>query len=376
MLPGGTDPLYRAALASSHRLYTRVDVMDGQGNLLPIPAQFTDENGGLTYSGGFVTANLNSRVTRNLLLTVPQQLYAHLATSLLAPYGNRITVTRGIEFGDGNTRYAWTVFTGRLQRPFLTPDGSVTVTAADRANEIVEAGFVRPENSQVGNEVSAEFVRLVSDALDDAVFGVSDTFTVPMPKQSWESDRAAALDEISTSVGAFWYVLADGRFVQRRYPWTVAADPVVVLSDGPGGLIQGSPARDRADVWNSITVYGERADGTQPVIAVAEDLNPASPTYVNGPFGRRHKPIRLQTPQTQGTAQTAANAYLRRSVALQETWTWVQPPDAALELGDVVSINAYDRDGVIQVVSGFTLPLDTSGMMTVQAHPQIVGALE
>lgn len=375
MLPGGLKPLYRAALASGQRLYTRIDVSDGDGNPLPIPAEFTDDSGGLAYEGGAVSATLSSRVTRNLAVTVSQQMYPQLADGLLAPYGNRLTVTRGIEYGDGS-RDAWTVFTGRIQKPILFPGGDVTIPAADRAYEVVEAGFTVPTNSQVGNSVSNEFQRLVLGAVADAQFGTSDFFALPMPQETWESDRGYALDEISTSVGAFWYALADGRFVQRRYPWTVPGSPVVTLADGTEGIIMGSPSRNREEVFNSITVFGERADGTPPVYAVAEDTNPASPTYVNGPFGRRHRAVPLQTPATQGAAQTAANAYLFRSVALQETWTWTQPPDAAMELGDIVSIDGYDRTGIIQIVSGFTLPLDTGSMMTVQAHPQVIGALE
>lgn len=376
MLAGGTDTLYRNMLASGVRRYTRVDVYDGNGNKLTVPPDYADDYGGVAFESGQITASLTSRVVRNLGMIVPQQLYPATVNGILAPYGNRLKVTSGIELGDGSLKYTWTSFYGRIQKPLLTPDGRVYVPAADRANEVVEYGFLLPENSQVGNSVNAEFVRLVSGAVSSPVFGASDTFAQTMPQLTWSVDRAAALDEIATSVGAFWYALANGSFVLRRYPWTVAASPVVTISDGVNGIMSGAPSRDRNDVWNSITVTGERADGTTPVYAVAEDTNPASPTYVNGPFGRRHRTISLQTPQTQGSAQTAANEWLKRSVALQETWTWDQVPDAALELGDVVSINAYDRVGVIQVVSGFTLPLETSSSMSVQAHAQIVGALE
>lgn len=376
MLAGGLSPFYRDILATPHRSYHRVDVLDGNGAQLVIPAEFTDETGGLVFQTGGISATLGSRVTRNLQIIVPQGVYPALPPDLLAPYGNRLRVTSGVELADGNLIYTWTSFTGRIQRPLLVPDGSVLVPAADRANEIVEAGFVVPTNSQLGNTVNAEFVRLVSDALPDAVFGTSDTFPQTMPAESWESDRAGALDEISTSVGAFWYALANGNFVQRYYPWTIPGNPIMTISDGPGGLIQGSPSRDRSDVYNSITVTGERADGSPPVYAVAEDNNPLSPTYVNGPFGRRHLSVRLNTPQTQGSAQTAANAYLRRSIALQETWTWQQPADAALELGDILSLDAYGRTGIIQVVSGYSMPLDTGSSMTVQAHAQIVGLLQ
>lgn len=376
MLPGGTDGMYRAALGRSIRLYTRVDVSDGAGNPLPIPAEFTDENGGIVYTTGAITATLMSRVTRTLRLTVPQQLYAALPTDLLAPYGHRVTVTQGVQWADGNLDHTWVTFTGRIQRPVLDAGGLVTFTAADRAYEVIEAGFLVPESSQIGNPVSAEFRRLVSDVVPDAVFGASDFFPDPMPDLTWEWDRGLALDEISTSVGACWYTLANGDYVQRRYPWTVPGAPVVILRDGVDGILFASPSRNRDEVWNSITVSGERADGTAPVYAIAEDTNPDSPTYVDGPFGRRHKSIPLQTPQTQGTAQTAANAYLRRSVALQETWSWEQPLDASMELGDVVGIEAYGRTGIVQVVSGFTLPLDTSTTMRVQAHPQVIGVLQ
>lgn len=376
MLTGGLDTLYRDALAAPHTEYVLVEVLDSAGNVLPVPNGSEGLDGGIKFlSGSSVSATLSSRVTRTLSLEVDQSLYPEAPTDLLAPYGNRLRAYRGIQFADGN-RYSWQVFTGRIQDAILAPDGTVVVSASDRALEVAEAGFVVPENSQVGHTVNAEFIRLVSDALNDAVFGASDTFYPTVPQLSWEDDRAGAIDEMATAVGAFWYALADGSFVLRRYAWTVPGAPLLTLSDGVGGVLVASPSRDRTDVWNSITVTGERADGSLPVVAFAEDNNPDSPTYVNGPFGRRHRTINLQTPQTQGTAQTAANEWLKRSVGLFETYRWTQPPDAALELGDIVSLNAFGRSGIIQVVSGFTLPLEPGAMMTVQAHAQILGALE
>lgn len=376
MLDRGLDLFYRRALAAPHEEYVLVEVLDGNGNLLPVPRGNLAPDGGLLFlEGSSVNATLASRVSRTCTLIVDESLYPALPGGLLAPYGNRLRVTRGIRFADGRL-YAWVIFTGRIQQPVLNPDGTCTVPAADRALEVAEAGFVVPQNSQVGATVTAEWRRLVSDALPDAVFGASDTFNLPVPALSWESDRAGAAEELSTSVGAFWYPLANGDFVQRRYAWTVAAPPIVTLRDGQGGLIMGSPSRDRDQVYNSISVSGERADGSTPVFAFAEDVDPDSATFVNGPFGRRNRPVRLQTPQTQGSAQSAANDYLRRSIGLFETWRWTQPVDAALELGDVVSLDAYGRTGIIQVVSAFNIPLEPGAMMNVQAHAQIVGGAE
>jgi hypothetical protein len=375
MLPGGLDGLYRKALAAPFREYVKVEVLDGNGNVLDLPRGSIDpDTGGLLFlDGSAVSATLSSRVSRTMSLNVDESLYPETISGILAPYGNRLRAYRGIEFGDGG-RYAWQIFTGRIQEAVLAPDGIVSIPASDRALEVADFGFTTPQNSQVGNTILAEFIRLVSDALGDAVFGASDTFYETVPLLTWESDRAGAIDEMATTGSAFWYALADGSFVMRKYAWTVAGAPLLTLADGVGGVLVASPSRDRSDVWNSITVTGERADGSTPVYATAQDTNPASATYVSGPFGRRHRTINLQTPQTQGTAQTAANGWLRRSVGLFETWRWTQPPDAALELGDIVALNAYGRTGIIQVVSGFTLPLDVGAMMTVQAHAQVLGA--
>jgi hypothetical protein len=372
MLPGGTDTLYRRLLARNVRPYIRVDVLDGNGVQLPIPAYAQAEEGGLRVGDGSnVSASLQSRVTRQASISVDQSWYPDMIDGLLAPYGNRLLITAGVVMGDGSNRYTWTVFTGRIQSTGLGFDGTVTVTAADRAYEVAEAGFLYPTNSQVGNPVTFEFQRLVDDAVDDAVFGPSDYFPDPMPQLTWQDDRAGALDEIAAAVGCYWFCLADGSFVLRRIPWTYNRVSDATVSDGTDGIIVAEPSRLRDDVYNSVTATGERADGSAPVYALAEDLNPVSPTFVNGPFGRRHYTLSLQTPQTQGTAQTAANAFLRSSVALQEVWTWTQPVDAALELGDAVTVEAFDREGVLQVVAGFTLPLTVGESMTVQAHPPI-----
>lgn len=373
MLPGGLDATYRQALVASHTPYIRVDVLDGAGNVLPIPADRVGEDGGLQYVTGGVSATLVNRVTRTLDITFDEALYPKEPDDLLAPYGNRLQVTRGIKFADGS-RYAWVIFTGRIQDDANTANGTVSLSALDRANEVVEAAFVQPENSQVGDPVSAEFIRLVSDGVPDAQFGTFSLDDLSVPLLTWESDRAGALDEMATAAGAYWWALADGSFVIRTYPFATAAPSVVTLNQGDGGLLAASPARAREQIYNSVTVTGERADGTAPVFALAQDLNPASPTYVRGNFGLRHKPIPLQTPQTQGSCQTAANNYLRSSIALTQAWVWSQPVDAALELGDVVTLNARDQSGIIQVVSGFTIPLDLSPM-AVTGRAQIPGLL-
>jgi hypothetical protein len=367
MLPDGLNPMYRSALATSHRPYLLVEVLDGNRNVLA-----TD----LTFLSGSVSADLTSRVARTCTITLDESFYPFEPGDLLAPYGNMIRVTRGIEFAEGS-RYAWVVFLGRIQQATVTSDGTCTIQASDPAVDVIDVKFFDPENSQVGTPVEDEVRRLISDAVPLASFGTFDTFGVPVQQLTWQLDRGQALDELATSVGAFWYCLADGSFVLRRYPWTVPNPAVVTYSDGADGSVSAwSSTRSRNEVFNSLTVSGERLNGDTPVYATAEDDNPASPTYILGNFGRRHQLLRLQTPASQGAAQGAASDNLRRMTALVDSWNWAMTPDAALELGDTVSLNVAGRSDIIQVVASYTIPLDLSGPMRVSGRSLVLGPLE
>lgn len=380
MLTGGTDLLYRNALATAHESWTAIDVYDGSGTFLRrLEKSATDTilDPNRSILSGSVTATLSNRVARTCTFTVHEDMYPILETDLLAPYGNFIRAYHGIRFADGDTRYTWQVFEGRIQDTDLDSSGTVSVSCSDWATDVVEDEFTTPFNSTVGLDCVFQIQQIISDRFPDATFGTSDTFGLTMPQLTWQSDPGQALDEIAQSLGAFWYPLANGDFVVRSIPWTVAGSPVVTFSQGDGGAITGyRVGRSRSEVYNVIVVTGERSDGTTPVFAVSSDNNPASPTYVLGNFGRRGKNTYLQTPATTGTVQSVANDLLQSSKALTESWDLAVVPDASLELGDVVAIEAAGRTGIIQVVSGFQLPLDFSGPMTINLRSQVAELLE
>lgn len=367
MLPGGLDPMYRAALATSHQPYLLVEILDGQRELLATNP---------TYLSGSVNATLTSRVARTASITFDESFYPFEPTDLLAPYGNMVRITRGIEFAEG-TRFTWVVFLGRIQEAALSSDGTCTITAADPASDVIDAKFIIPQNSSPGVSVDIQVRNLISDAIPLATFADFESFGVPVQQLTWQLDRGQALDELATSVGAFWYCLADGSFTLRKYPWTVPNPAVATYADGDGGSVSDWAAvRSRGLVYNSLTVTGERLNGDEPVYATAFDDNVASPTYINGNFGRRHQLLRLQTPASEGAARGAALDNLRRLTALVDAWSWSMTPDAALELGDAVSLDVAGRSDIIQVVSSYTIPLDLSSPMRVQGRALVLGALE
>lgn len=379
MLPGGADPLYRAALATGMEHFVRLEVWSGLGVPLDvlIPHQRDGQpEGGLCFFNGTVSATLNSRVTRQLQFSVPYDMYAYEATDLLAPFGNEIRAYRGIRLGDGSTEYTWQVFRGKIYLVDQYSEGSVAIMCLDRASEVVDHEFISPQNSATTNTVLQEFVRLVSDAVPDATFGASGSFSTPVQPLTWSLGRAAALDEMAQSVGAIWYSLANGDFVMRLYPWTQAGTPVVTLTDAPGGTINSwRRTRDRGAIYNVVTVTGERLNGDLPVYATAADINPASPTYINGGFGVRSLLDRLQTAATAGAAAGAAAERLAVSVAPVEAMQLRCVPDASLELGDIVTVNIEGR-AATQVVSALSVPLSVGGGMFVSTRSLVLNALE
>lgn len=376
MLPGGSDALYRSVLAAPHRHYVRVEVWSGDGMPLEqfIPDQFRGLWGGLAIVNGSVSATLNSRVARNLNIVVPDELYPRDTADLLAPFGNEIRAFAGILLGDGSDVYTWPVFRGKIQEVTMdSSSGTCSVTCADRGADVADHGFVTPQSSQTANTINAEWQRLIVDALPDATFGVSDVFSKNVAELIWEFDRAAALDEMSTSVGALWYPLADGDFVLRRFPWSFDQPLVFHFTDGPGGTVDTFQARrSREAIFNTVTVTGERLNGDAPVFAMAQDTMVGSPTRVSGPFGVKSRLDRLQTPSTQGGAMSTAEALLRACIAPVEEFILTMVPDAALELGDAGTVELDDRE-VVQVVTAFTLPIDLSGDMTVSTRSLVVG---
>jgi hypothetical protein len=358
MLPGGTDALYRALLAGPHHPTTRVEVwaqdvrIDSYGDA------------GLPLFEGSVSATLNSQVTRQLELSTDQSLFPAEIDDLLAPYGNELRVFQGIKPGAG-VPYEWQTFRGRINDATLDDNGTVSITAVDRAGDINDAGFIFPENSETSNKLSAEFRRIVLDGVPDATFGTFDAISGVTPAMSWEWNRATACDDLAAAGSAFWYVLANGDYVMRFIPWTVDQTPLMTLSDGPGGaLLSAIPTRSRENVFNGITAVGERADGTAPVYATQFDNDPASPTFVGGKFGLKSKLLQAPAAQTQNQALSMARAALHQARSLTISWTIGMAADASLELGDTFIISARNLPPSTQVVSAFTLPL-TAGSMSI-----------
>jgi hypothetical protein len=376
---------YRQALAAPHNAYSRVELWKSgirqeifnQGD----PNNPADWNRPVYFTGS-IRATLNSRVARTLTMNVPAWLYPYEDDDLLDPFGTHLRCFRGVRYGDGSVD-EFPIFSGPLKR--VTPQvGDVaTVTANDLANEVILAGFIGPSQSDAGADVVAEFQRLVSGGYPAATFGTSDTFPNTVPALSYDTDRGAALDALAKASGAFWYPLADGRFVIRRIPWTVplSMQPLRMGSGdepsiGTAGTVTSAwPDRGNDGVVNRLVISVERPDGSAPVFAVVQDDDPTSKTWIGGPYGVKAVTIRLTSADNAATALSAAKAAFARAKARTEAWRINCVPDASIELGDAIGLYWRGRFK-LQLVAGYTMPLEPNGVMAIDGRDLVDSGVE
>jgi hypothetical protein len=352
---------YQATLPYPHRRKTFLDVYQEGVQI----ASLTD----LTFSDGSVRASLTSRVTRTASLTFSDSDFPGDVNAILSPYASVIKIRTGVQYPNGLWE-VFPIFTGRVFQPQRNADGTVTVRADDLAADVVAFRFEAPENTQFTDTVLGQIRRFITEAVPDAAFGTDTVTDLDVPDLTWEEDRGQALDDLAEVAQGRWYVLGDGSFVVRQYPYTTTT-PVAVITDGPGGLVETADRTlTRDGVVNSVTVVAERIDGTDPIRVTSRNNDTGSPTMFGDRYGRVSKIIKIQTPLTSAAAQQLAVQQLATSTALAEQWSVRMVPDSTLEPGDTATLS-YRGQSATQVIDSITYPLTASGLMSLETRSSV-----
>ena len=99
--------------------------------------------------------------------------------------------------------------------------------------------------------------------------------------------------------------------------------------------------RGRRETFNGVRVIWEHEEDSG--VAWATDDDPNSPTYWNGPFGRKTAPDqRLDTINTQEQAEEAAQALLSRFKGKASSVTFESVHNPLVEPFDVITVSATD----------------------------------
>jgi hypothetical protein len=316
----------------------------------------------LPISGGTVTADATSQVRRTATVQIadPALWPAH-PLDVLSPLGSELLIEYGIVLPGVGIEWV-PVIQGVISGaervlPVSTGQGAVTLTLADRSSRVAEDRLDGPTQTLANATVVSEIARLIqltlpSVTVTDLTGSAQIANQITIARDKW----ADGVEVLATSIGAECFADVNGNFVIRPTPQIT--DPVRwVTASGRGGVLVTYDQKLTRDlVYNRVVASGVTTDGTAPVTVGVSDLDPTSPTYYGGPFGKKPRFYASPLLTTSAQATTTANALLAKVKGLQATVTLSQVTNPALEPGDVVLL----RDaGTVEahIVDTLTVPL-------------------
>lgn len=294
---------------------------------------------------------------------------------LLTPYGNELALYRGIEYrlAGGDTVQEFVplgVFV--ITDVAINADESgiaISLDGSDRALRISRARWTEPYQIASGTNVGTALLALLQDRYPDIQTRFSATTdTVAQMTLGLDTDNDPWSDavEIAESFGLRLYFDADGVCVLEPEPdYSVSATVETYSENDEAMLLSASRSLSAEGVYNAVVVTAEGSDMETPFRAIAIDDNPASPTYVYGPFGLVPFFVSVPTINTQAAANKLASSRLNSIRGTNENISWSQIVDPSLDASDIVAINnAKAKIARAMVLDRLSIPLRYDEAMT------------
>lgn len=327
---------------------------------------------------GDVKLDSTADIRATLELTTYDAEWAAALDDALTPYGADIFVQRGVVYGDGSEELVsqgyYRVYSVEQES---APKGSLRITGKDRMSGVIDARPTRPVQFGAGASVSSVFAAVLAEvyAAPPVVYDFDAGATVFAASHNLEDDRYEFLKDIADSLGKVLYWDYAGRLQVRTAP--AATVPVYAVTHGSSGVITSvSRTLSRAGVYNGVVATGEPVGEAPPSRGVAVDLNPSSPTYWDGPFGRVPMFYSSSFLTTDAQCAAAAQAMLARQLGVPYSLDFSAVPNPALEPLDPVTVSYSDELAPeVHVIESLTIPLDSAGVMSATTKQQILGGV-
>jgi hypothetical protein len=323
---------------------------------------------------GDVQHDANAEIRATLSLTTDgHDAWPVTATGMLTPYGAEVFVERGVVLGNGVREWvSQGYFRVNDVDQDRVPDGPIRVTGQDRMSGIKDGRLVAPVYFGPGSSVALVFETLVGEVYPTAtiLYDFNAVVTTFDTGHVAEEDRFGFLLDIARAHGKVMFWDHEGRLRVESAP--NPGNPVWTVSAGAGGvLVSMSRSLSRQGVYNGVVAHGEAPGEGDPVRSVALNLNPASPTFWYGAFGKVPRFYSSPFITTQAQADSAAQAMLLRELGLVYSVDMSTIPNPALEVLDPVLIDHVDG-AETHVVERLTVPLTARAAMTATTRDQTV----
>jgi hypothetical protein len=372
---------FTAALAASHRPLIRCGVW------LPDLAGVYSQVGYLGVVSGNLTIDYRRNVRRQATIQVGSydlSLDADYATTLetrdyleaLTTSSGELTLEWGLRLGGAEE---W-VTLARLRVDESNQEllsGSLTLSSAlDGGSRVADFPLATPYAPYDIAGVKLTYLEAVQDLVDtsfpsgapptwDIAPGVDDT-SLPPDGTVFTGDRWSAITALAQAINIVVGPDHVGDWIIDTA--TPAVYPTWTVTHGEGGVLVDAPTTySRREQYNAIPVRWEAPDGSGGLVYLV-DADPDSPTYYDGPFGRKPRPEETLTavttePQAIAAAATLLEQYRgkTRSISL----TSVHNP--LMEPNDRLILWLPDGTAELHVIDSISLPLG-AGTMTCETR--------
>lgn len=345
-------------VSMSHRQRTRVSVRYGGQTIVP---DLAVESGEVVFDrSALIRGRCRVRLSEPTLVPVD-------STSPLSPFGAELVVERGIVYSDGTEEMMpWGVFP--IQESTVDGRGLVTeLSCMDRSQLISDARLESELTIAAGFSLDFVIFVVLTQAMPGLIESISvepSTFTVPAMVCTVDEDPWRFAVELAQSGGCELAADETGRITLRAEP-IGQQEPSWSVTDGEGGILTDlSVSMTRNGAANRVVAVG-RSPSAQ-YRAVATDNDPSSPTFYDGPFGRKTLSPNVESVAITSTnqAQAAANARLAKVRGVPKQITFDAIPNPAVQLSDSVHVRRSGLVDEIHVLDRLALSLDAGGRLS------------
>lgn len=325
---------------------------------------------------GTVTLDSTSAIRGALDLTIVDDgsldLIPTAPNDLLAPYGNELQVSRGIEYADGSKEMV-SLGVFRIETVEVEDQGSNTeikLSGLDRAATVTDAKFDRPGQVAYDTAVSTAIEDVVKEGYPSASFLFNDV-PYTLPRVAWEegADRWEFAQRLATLSGGELFFDGDGVLVLRQVP-SPNDGAVASIQEGENGVLLSAARRwTRENTYNRIIVTGESMNNGPPYRGEAYDDDDGSPTYYGGTFGQVIYFERSDVVGSAAQAEAAAKGLLDKQKGTYSEVSLGSVVLPHLEPGDVVRVTR-ERLGIDEnhVLDQVTIPLTVNAEMSAETR--------
>lgn len=338
-----------------------------------LAGQLHEENVGIV--SGSVTLDRTAAIRGRLQASFYEPLKVPgSAVDSLSPQGYELSIRQGFAYGRGVQPELVGLGVFPIQTSGLDDELVTTIAGMDRAQTVTDA---RLEEDYVvaGGALYTDAIRaLILAGVPWIEFAFpSIAFTTPAAGLVFpaQEDRWKAAQGMAKSIGCELYFDGDGRCCLLPEPSITAVDTVWTIAEGSNGALERLTIdRDREGVYNRVVAWSNNSGNPTVYRGVATDLNPASPTYYHGPFGRKPRFYVSEFIGSDAQAASAAAGILNANLGLLAGLSLEALPNPALEPGDAVLVDRSDMGVVneVHLLDIVTIGLGATGTMTAESR--------